>query len=112
MLRRLIEVEGITYKHAGALMDITKNAAIGRGTRMGLVSRNAPVASRTKGPVTTLPERMAALEMFPPRSCCVYPIGHVGKPGFRFCRTPTHEHAYCDEHRRVTMRPPGLMAAE
>lgn len=110
MLQHLIETEGLTYQQAGSLMGITKNAAVGKGARMGLRSHHP---NNRAAPVSTLPERMDALEALGcPPGCCHYPIGEVGKPGFRFCGKPADEHSYCAEHRALTMRPAMVMAAE
>lgn len=89
---------GMPYAEIGKLLGCTKNAALGKAHRMG-IQTGTP---RGPGP-TTLLQRLAALNVFPPNGHCVYPIGAPGHEGFHFCGAKTDDitKSYCPEHDKL-----------
>lgn len=102
---------GMPYLEIGQLLGCGKNAAIGKARRMGLSERH-PRATLTDVPSGIFP-RLDAINVFPPKGRCVFPIGHP-KQDLRFCGSSVDHGSYCTEHRAIayTKTAPELMAAE
>ena len=86
----------MSFAEIGNSLGISRNAAIGRAHRMGIVHPNSK-----RGPEpTTLLQRLDALDVFPPPARCVYPVGHPRDQGFGFCGAQSHAigEPYCTEH--------------
>lgn len=108
-LTQYIEVDGLSYEEAGRRMGLTKNAAIGKARRLGLESPNATGPRDEEPP--TLPQRMDALDIFPARERCCYPVGHPREPDFHFCGAKVSDpmRPYCD--KCVAERKPYLVGS-
>lgn len=90
-----------TASQAAQKLGVTKNAAIGRARRLGLIWAGSPNASK---PIRQPIE-------FPPNGRCVYPIGDIRNPDFHFCgeRTGALMEPYCSTHHRLCYRPAPVM---
>jgi GcrA cell cycle regulator len=88
--------EGLPAAEIGRRMGLTKNAVIGKVHRIALTPRI----------VTELPRQQCAFE-FAAGSSCLWPFGHPGQNGFRFCGAePLPGKPYCAEHAaRAYIRP-------
>lgn len=107
-LRELVERDGLNFGEAAKVLGITKNAALGRGGRIGLVSPRA-----IGSPATTIFDRLDTVSIFPPFGRCVFPNGHPGTEGFAFCGERVDAgHVYCAEHHRRTHQGTCTAAAE
>lgn len=97
-LIRLVVDEGLPYSDVGMIMGISKNMAIGKARRLGLISPNA-----TGDKLSTTLSRLDAVDRFPKAGHCVWPIGTPGEAGFCFCGSPvpTVLIAYCQTHAAV-----------
>lgn len=84
---------GVSYSAIGMALGVTKNAAIGRARRIGLMLPKGPQ------PMTTI-RRLDALNIFPEAGECVFPIGHPKEAGFHFCGQHVDEVGapYCELH--------------
>ena len=87
-----------SFSQIGATLATTKNAAIGKARRLGL---SGPRSAGPR-PVSTLAERLAALDVFPGADHCRYPLGDPGALDFSFCAAPAEpERPYCAAHVRA-----------
>jgi GcrA cell cycle regulator len=81
--------QGLLYSEIGNRLGVSKNAVIGRATRMGLRRR---VRSPTPPPGRAL---LADLDDYQ----CRFPFGNPGEEGFGFCGAPVAAgKPYCPEH--------------
>lgn len=102
---------GLSGSQIAKLMGTTKNAIIGKASRMGLPPRKIsqpvlkkkiarrpkpkPVFQGTSDAVMALKDDL-----------CKYPHGEPGKPNFRFCLKPVaSESVYCAEHFALCFQP-------
>lgn len=93
--------EGVPTAEMGRRLGITKNAALGKVHRLGLVPR-----------VIAYKPRRPAFDFTGP--VCMWPHGHPGTENFHFCGAKTSGgKPYCEEHgARAYLRPkPGKEAA-
>ena len=97
-LRRMVEVDGATYGEAAVEIGVTRNAAIGRGRRMGLQTRNvqhsqgrrrprAVTAPTAKSVIFKAPARPRKPPLEPPQ--CGVPFEEL--TSIRQCRYPHGE---------------------
>lgn len=100
-LRQLVE-DGATASEAAAKIGTTKNAVIGRASRIGLEWKTPP----TKPLAPARPPR-PQIE-FPPSGRCVWPEGDPRDDDFHFCgeRVAGPGMPYCVEHLRRGWRKP------
>ena len=109
-LRRMVQIEGLTFEAIGRDLGTTKNACIAAARRNGI--------ARTKATPFTTPFQLrreavkvrrdvaikaAHYDPFPPKGHCVYPIGDPSSPDFRFCgnKAGVIGQPYCADHHRV-----------
>jgi GcrA cell cycle regulator len=121
--------EGLSTAEIGKLLGISKNAVVGKAHRLHLSSRPSPIRRmslrpaqpvrlREPRPAPTafeLPHRPSSPAPAPaPRppvetraleysnQSCMWPVGHPGEPGFRFCGDRAlMGKPYCAEHCAV-----------
>lgn len=101
-LRRYAE-QGLTTTKAAEALGVTKNAVIGRASRIGVVW-----ARRPKRRI----EMQQRSWNFPPPGMCVYPLGHLKEPDFHFCSMPAEQGAYCGEHHAKCYIPASKTSAK
>lgn len=122
-LRRIrTEHPEYSYDKIGKLMAISRNAAIGKATRLGLRS-TAPVARASPGPAGEIQKppkpNVVVMEAPPgpfldkdgkpynmltaPMSVCRWPYGAFSKGDFHYCGHSAVRHGapWCQYHRRV-----------
>jgi len=101
-LRELAE-HGLTTTQAGMALGVSKNAAVGRGYRIGVVwARRPDMRAEPRKPAAEFPPAE-----FPPAGRCVYPHGHPKEPGFHFCGDRVVELGwpYCPSHTLIAYKP-------
>lgn len=107
-LTELVEKGELTMREIGSELGVSKNAVIGRAHRIGA---DGPRMHGPRVEQSTLTTRLAALDVFPEREHCVFPIGDPGHEGFCFCAAPTTfverdgefvRAPYCAEHHKKT----------
>jgi GcrA cell cycle regulator len=107
--------DGIVTREIGAALGMTRNAVIGLASRLSLPRRVAPTHGRNdptrSGPRRPDPRPLAT--EFPAAGRCMWPIGHPGSQGFRFCgdELAGDGHPYCPQHNKIAYRPPTADAA-
>ena len=92
---------GATTAEIGRMLNITKNAVVGKSHRLGLPGRPSPIkrgfAKAPPPPPPTPAPTANVIEYHGPP--CQWPIGDPGTEDFHFCGAPAiHERPYCDEH--------------
>jgi GcrA cell cycle regulator len=113
----------------GTALGVTRNAVIGKLSRLGVVrsgEAEAPVPAesvppRLRPPARGLPPgkvRLRAAEPAPTSDLmalqphmCRWPIGEPGEPGFGFCGRPA-QGSFCPAHRRRAYQPGPLEPIE
>lgn len=102
---------GLSGSQIAKLMGTTKNAIIGKASRMGLPPRkiSQPVLkkkiARRPKPKPVFQGTSDAV-MAIKDDLCKYPHGEPGKPNFRFCLKPVaSESVYCSEHKDLCYMP-------
>ena len=84
--------EGLPTSEIGRLLQVTKNAVVGKVHRLGLAKRRPPVH---KKPEETRIIKLEALGA----GMCSWPEGEPGTEAFRFCGQPAVDgKPYCAEH--------------
>ena len=79
---RDLYAEGLTMLAIGTRLGVTKNAVIGRVTRLGLnVNSEAMLRKQAETAAPTKPR----IPDFPRSGHCVFPHGHPGEDGFHWC---------------------------
>ena len=102
---------GLSGSQIAKLMGTTKNAIIGKASRMGLPPRkiSQPVLKKKIARKTkfVLDFHTTAAAVFDLRDgLCKYPYGEPGKQTFRFCLKPvTSAGVYCPEHKEMCLQP-------
>lgn len=93
---RRLHSTSLTYAEIGVRLGTTKNAISGKVYRLRLNVRKPSTTASA-----TMVQRLDALDLFPKQSCCVFPLGHPGTDGFRFCGESVADpgEPYCAEHR-------------
>lgn len=83
----------------GERFGVSRNVVIGMANRR----KWAPRGERFDNPGPSLAERLDRLNIFPPASRCVFPLGHPGDAAFRFCCDPgaLPGAPYCHQHMRI-----------
>jgi GcrA cell cycle regulator len=83
--------QGLSTAEIGRKLHISKNAVVGKAHRLMLTPRPSPI----KGPI----HRSSNAK---PGPTCVWPKGHPGSPGFRYCGKRTYPgKSYCPEHHEM-----------
>ena len=119
--------EGLTFSAIGRVVGCSRNAAIGKLTRLGVAGASVAPRSHTPAPHKPRPsgppmrpvlvrsnvdeERAAALALEPlgepndfgTRNTCRFPYGETNKPGWRMCGRPGHP--WCESHRAIIYQP-------
>lgn len=96
---RQLAGDGLSMAAAAAVLGVSKNAVIGRARRIGIVW------ARSNGP--HVKSVAVSTTEFPGPGRCVWPHGHPGEDGFRFCGDQAEAGPYCDKHRAVAYVPAG-----
>lgn len=123
--------QGYSYTKIGQKIGVSRNAAIGRGSRIGVEKKTrAPRTSRTYARVPDKKHRKdlscnfaekshdhfpavndpttvdgIVLEQLSSRTC-KWPIGHPGDDDFRFCgKPPVGGRPYCERHQSIAYKP-------
>ena len=91
---------GATTAEIGRMLDITKNAVVGKCHRLGLPGRPSPIKRvAAKTPPAPAPAPTVVEYHGPP---CQWPFGEPGKEDFYFCGAPAiPERPYCEEHCKL-----------
>lgn len=115
-LRQMIEVLGLTFDEAARRLGTTRNACIGAAHRNGIKRRKSTpftTAGQPRRALVGLHREVKAraaptVDPFPPKGHCVYPMGHPGEAGFRFCREAVGVagEPYCTPHRGICLTVP------
>ena len=106
-LKRLFCVEGKTTQEIGAILGCSKNAVIGKVTRLRFErDPDAPLNEWQRDTYERFARRALKREekpLFPSPGGCVYPIGHPGQEGFHFCGSWVRSEGepYCAKHHAV-----------
>lgn len=104
---RIAELErlwatGATTAEIGRLLNVTKNAVVGKTHRLGLPGRPSPIireAIHAPSPPPP-PAPPTVVEYHGPP--CQWPFGDPGAEDFHFCGAPASPNrSYCDEHCRL-----------
>ena len=84
--------EGLPTSEIGRLLQVTKNAVVGKVHRLGLAKRRPPIDSKpTEAEIIKLDALGASM--------CSWPEGEPGTDAFRFCGRPAVAgKPYCGEH--------------
>jgi GcrA cell cycle regulator len=124
--------EGLSTAEIGKMLGISKNAVVGKAHRLHLASRPSPIRRLALRPAQTirlreprpaptafeLPRRAAGVAPAQPvaprpapvetrvlefsNQSCMWPVGHPGEPGFRFCgERALMGKPYCVDHCAV-----------
>ncbi len=96
---RELVASGASASEAGLAMGITKNAAIGKAHRLGLVWARSP-----EPPVSKAASKKP-LVAFPPPGHCLWGHGDLDDENFHWCGAPVASGAWCAQHRRKVYRP-------
>jgi GcrA cell cycle regulator len=111
-LRRLVCVEGKTFAAAAEKLGTSKNAVVGKAHRLGIYPSDAvasprSAASRQAQERRWNPPRPPAADRFPPKGCCLFPIGDPRADDFHFCgdKIAAPGEPYCDDHHRLCWQP-------
>ena len=96
---------GATTAEIGRMLDVSKNAVVGKTHRLGLPGRPSPIKREAiKVPSSPPPPPLMAaptVVKYHGRPC-QWPFGDPGKEDFHFCGAPAiPERPYCDEHCKL-----------
>jgi GcrA cell cycle regulator len=104
---------GMTAKLIARELRVTKNMVVGKARRLGCTPRPSPIVRTGARPsVVRLPKLSVVQVLEPPviyrpnlarrTEPCSFPLGDVGRPGFRYCDQPTKPgKSYCPDHYAV-----------
>ena len=110
---RIAELEslwatGETTAEIGRMLNVSKNAVVGKAHRLGLPGRPSPIkrdAFKAPSPLSTpsspspSPSTTVSKYHGPP---CQWPFGDPGSDDFYFCGAPAiPERPYCDKHCKI-----------
>ncbi len=99
---------GATTSEIGRMLNITKNAVVGKSHRLGLPGRPSPIKreiakappSPTPPPTMVKTPPPAVVEYDGPP--CQWPFGEPGTADFHFCGAPAiPDRPYCDKHCKL-----------
>lgn len=92
---------GTTTAEIGRLLNVTKNAVVGKSHRLGLPGRPSPIRRvAVIAPAAPPPTPPAVVGYNGPP--CQWPYGDPGKEEFHFCGAPAiPERPYCEEHCKL-----------
>jgi hypothetical protein len=92
-LIRLAE-EGMSSRQVAEQLEVTRNAVIGRASRIGVTWQRKGYGGRGRRKVSD--GKSERSWNFPPPGMCVYPLGHPKEPDFHFCSMPAEQgKPYC-----------------
>ncbi|MBI1778357.1 MAG: hypothetical protein HYR63_23710 [Proteobacteria bacterium] len=102
LLIQCFTVEGLSFSHIAARMNVTRNAVAGIVCRLGLNGQgcNPGLPRRSLNPRPRPPSKPEERRL-PIAVCegCVWPIGDPGDNAFRFCGAAVAgRQSYCAEH--------------
>ncbi len=84
--------EGLPTSEIGRLLQVTKNAVVGKVHRLGLAKRRPPVHKKPKDAKILKMDALGA-------GMCSWPEGEPGTEAFHFCGQPAVDgKPYCGEH--------------
>ena len=94
---------GATTAEIGRMLNVSKNAVVGKTHRLGLPGRPSPikrVAVKAPSPPPPSPPPPTVVKYHGPP--CQWPFGHPGTEEFHFCGAPAiPERPYCDKHCKL-----------
>lgn len=92
-------LKGLTAGQISNIMDVSRNAVIGKVHRLDLPGRPSPIIGRRRAPAPVPPIALTD---------CHYPFGNPGEEGFHFCGKPAViGRPYCTHHVALCYRRKG-----
>ncbi len=103
---RIAELErlwatGATTAEIGRMLNVSKNAVVGKSHRLGLPGRPSPIKREiAKAPSPPPPPTPTVVDYHGPP--CQWPFGDPGDEDFYFCGAPAiPDRPYCDKHCKL-----------
>ena len=89
---------GATTAEIGRMLNVSKNAVVGKTHRLGLPGRPSPIKREAVMAPSPPPPTVVAYHGPP----CQWPFGEPGTEAFHFCGAPAApDRPYCNEHCKL-----------